>query len=195
MAVLAGGRSTRMGRDKAQLVHEGATLLERQVALGWQLAPEAVFVVGRTQAELGSLRARGLPDERPGQGPLGGLATVLCVASVAHVVVLAVDMPALSVTFLQRILGLRLPGIGVVPRTARGWEPMVGIFPPSLAAAAGSAVAAGELGFGRFVERAVRDGSLCGYLVASEEEALLENWNSPEDVNRRGRQSAAGGAG
>lgn len=186
VAVLAGGRSTRMGRDKALLVHEGATLLERQVAFGWRLAPEAVFVVGRTEAELGKLRARALLDRQPGCGPLGGLATVLRAAGAAHVVVLAVDMPALEVEFMQRLLVRRRPGIGVVPRTARGWEPMVGIYPASLAAAAESAVAAGELGFGRFVECAVRDGTLCSYPVWREEESLLENWNSPEDINRRG---------
>lgn len=190
VAVLAGGRSTRMGRDKALLVHEGRTLLERQVTQAWGLAPQAVFVVGRAQAELGKLQAVGLPDAQPGLGPLGGLATVLAATQAAHVLLLAVDMPALTAEFLRRLLVRRTPGVGVVPRSEHGWEPTVGLYPRACIGAVEAAVAAGQLGFGRFVDRAVREGWVVAYGVGPEELPLLANWNTPEDLRdavERGR--------
>lgn len=192
VAVLAGGRSSRMGRDKALLVHEGRTLLQRQVDLAWSLEPQEVFVVGRPQPELGALRARGLSDDRPGLGPLGGLATVLAAAAAPHVLVLAVDMPALTPGFLRRLLAGRRAGLGLVARTARGWEPMLGLYPTALARMAAEAVAAGRLGFGRLVEQAVHAGMLGGLEVGSEEQSVLENWNAPGDLPASGAAAKQG---
>lgn len=71
-AVLAGGRSTRFGSDKALAELGGRTLLARAVdALGAQC--DAVVVVGRDEAP-----APTLPDwPRAGMGPLGGIAAAL----------------------------------------------------------------------------------------------------------------------
>lgn len=71
-AVLAGGKSTRFGSDKALAELAGETLLVRAVDLlsGWC---EKVVVVGREHAP-----APTLPDRpRPGMGPLGGIAAAL----------------------------------------------------------------------------------------------------------------------
>ncbi len=182
VAILAGGRSSRMGRDKAAIVWEGRTLLERQVELAWSLRPQEVFVVGRTQAELGELNARGLPDAQPGQGPLGGLATVLGAMSCVHVLLLAIDMPALTEGFLAGLLAQRVDGIGVVPRTSRGWEPLAAVFPRTLGAQAAASVAAGRLALQRFVDDAVQSGQIRACHLRPEEVALLANWNAPGDV-------------
>lgn len=68
--VLAGGKSSRMGCDKALLQIDGQTLLERATAT---LAPhcEQIVVSGRMAEGLLSI-----PDTRPGDGPMGGLATI-----------------------------------------------------------------------------------------------------------------------
>jgi molybdopterin-guanine dinucleotide biosynthesis protein A len=71
-AVLAGGKSTRFGSDKALAELDGETLLIRAVDMlsGWC---EKVVVVGREEAP-----APTLPDRpRPGMGPLGGIAAAL----------------------------------------------------------------------------------------------------------------------
>jgi molybdopterin-guanine dinucleotide biosynthesis protein A len=182
VAILAGGASMRMGRDKALLVHEGRTLLERQVALARRLGPQEVFVVGRTQAALGALRACGLPDAQPGQGPLGGLATVLAAMTTDHVLTVAVDMPALTPEFLGRLLAARAAGVGVVPRTARGWEPTVAVYPRDLADEARRALACGQRALHRLVEAAVAGGRLRGFVVEAGDEGVLVNWNTPEDL-------------
>src|SRR5947209_3261783 len=99
--ILAGGRSRRMGRDKALLRIEGETLLERTVRVTRALADE-VIVVGRPRLEGpgGVLR---LEDERPDSGPLGGLYTGLRHASNAVTIVVACDLPNVETAVLRRL--------------------------------------------------------------------------------------------
>ncbi len=182
VAILAGGRSTRMGFDKALLVVEGRTLLERQVALAWSLGPREVWVAGRTDTELAGWRARGVSDAQPGQGPLGGLAAVLEIVDAPHVLVLAVDMPALTEAFLRRLLAVRAPGVGVVPRTRRGWEAVAAVYPRELAPLVRAALVAGRRAMHSLVEEGVAAGLLRAWPVATEEEGQLINWNRPQDV-------------
>lgn len=88
--VLAGGKSTRMGRDKAALDWHGRTLLEHMVGLLSEAADQ-VHVVGRDQ----------LPDRLPGLGPLSGIATALEFTSTDANLVIAVDLPHLTKDFLK----------------------------------------------------------------------------------------------
>lgn len=184
VAILAGGRSTRMGCDKALLVFEGRTLLARQVDLAWTLGPQAVYVAGRTPAELGDLKAHGLPDAHPGQGPLGGLATVLATTQSAQVLLLAVDLPMLTREFLLRLVRQCTVGVGVVPRTARGWEPTVAIFPREMGSDVSRAVTDGRRALHSLVEQEVGRGRLRAWSIAANEECLFENWNTPNDLPR-----------
>lgn len=71
-AVLAGGRSTRFGSDKALAILDGQTLLERAVE-GLGKLCDAVVVVGRDEAPVPVLADR----PRGGMGPLGGIAAAL----------------------------------------------------------------------------------------------------------------------
>jgi molybdopterin-guanine dinucleotide biosynthesis protein A len=88
--VLAGGKSTRMGRDKALLDWNGRTLLDHMTNLLSDIT-EQVWVVGRDQ----------LPDRLPGLGPLSGIATALEVSSTDANLIIAVDLPHLTKDFLK----------------------------------------------------------------------------------------------
>jgi molybdopterin-guanine dinucleotide biosynthesis protein A len=88
--VLAGGRSSRLGRDKALLSWKGQTLLEHMVHLLGSIA-DPVQVVGRAP----------LPDRRPGLGPLSGIATGLEASFTDANVFVAVDMPFLTKDLLR----------------------------------------------------------------------------------------------
>lgn len=92
-AVLTGGASRRMGRDKALLEVEGATLAERVVACLVTAGVDDVVCVG---GDRDALQARGLAvlaDRLPGQGPLGGVLTALDHPDAGDaVVILAVDL-------------------------------------------------------------------------------------------------------
>lgn len=93
-AVLTGGASRRMGRDKA-LVEVGGSALAVEVArvLG-EAGAEEVFAVGGDLGALGALGLVAVPDDHPGEGPFGGLLTALRHACLPVVVVLACDLVA-----------------------------------------------------------------------------------------------------
>ena len=88
--VLAGGKSTRMGQDKALLNWHGQTLLDHMVEL-LRSAANPVQVVGRDP----------LPDRLPGLGPLSGIATGLAMSSTDANLFVAVDLPLLTQDFLK----------------------------------------------------------------------------------------------
>lgn len=106
-AILAGGRSRRMGRDKASMVVGGVTLLERTVATLQAVCDEVMVVVARggAPAELPP-DVRIIVDRLPDAGPLGGLEAALAAATHELVVVVAVDMPDLSGAVLAAQLAM-----------------------------------------------------------------------------------------
>jgi len=67
--VLAGGQSTRMGRDKALLLLGGQTLLERALALAHRIAPRVAVLGSREKYAVAGERI--IEDEFPGCGPDG----------------------------------------------------------------------------------------------------------------------------
>lgn len=102
-AVLAGGRSRRMGCDKAAILYEGTTLLERVVAAGLH-AGLPMLVVGRERPQgFPHSSVRFVTDQYPDSGPLGGLLTAF-----AHLegdcLALACDLPRLDSATLAWLL-------------------------------------------------------------------------------------------
>src|SRR5687767_11220565 len=90
--VLAGGRSSRFGRDKALLELGGETLLARAVRVLSGVAGE-VLVLGPPERAVQAPTARILPDERPGDGPLPALASALRAMRGDRILAVATDMP------------------------------------------------------------------------------------------------------
>lgn len=96
--VLAGGASRRMGRDKALLPWHGRPLLEHMLDLLARAGVERCLVSGDRPGH------DGLPDRDPGQGPLGGLATVAADLPDCRLLVVPVDMPMLAPARLVALL-------------------------------------------------------------------------------------------
>lgn len=116
--VLAGGRSTRMGRDKAAIEIAGSSLLQR-TALRLAAAVDEVVVVGRSGQQLPALDVP-VPvlivrDRYPNTGPLGGIATGMQASEAAAFVAVACDMPLLEGELVRRLVALREEADAVVP--------------------------------------------------------------------------------
>ncbi|SFC89302.1 molybdopterin-guanine dinucleotide biosynthesis protein A [Microbulbifer thermotolerans] len=95
--VLAGGRSRRMGRDKAGLpLPGGEHFLQRAVALLRVLPLAQVLISGN--------RPGGIPDPVPGMGPVGGLYGTACAVESGALLVIPVDMPLLHGELLAQLL-------------------------------------------------------------------------------------------
>ncbi|OBH64410.1 molybdenum cofactor guanylyltransferase [Mycobacterium intracellulare] len=108
--VLAGGESRRMGRDKATLPGPGgaATLLEHVVGVVSQRC-EPIFVMAAPGQPLPEVPARVLRDEVRGQGPLpatGGGLRAAAETGARFAFVCAVDMPLLSASLIDDLIGL-----------------------------------------------------------------------------------------
>ena len=129
--ILAGGKSSRMGRDKALLEIGGTPLVARAARM---LAPLAatVTIVGeeRRAAEFG---LPVLTDCWPGAGPLGAIATALISASNPWVFVLACDMPFVTADWLAWLFERASSAApdafdALVPTTANGLEPLCALY-------------------------------------------------------------------
>lgn len=124
-AVLAGGRSSRFGRDKALERYGGLSLLEH-AARALAGCGER-FVVGGSAERYGFLGLPVLPDPAPGMGPLAGLAAALERARFERVAVTACDMPGLSGAFWADLAGLS-PADLVIPEGPHGLEPLAAVY-------------------------------------------------------------------
>ncbi|MFF2889881.1 molybdenum cofactor guanylyltransferase [Paenibacillus sp. NPDC057967] len=123
--VLAGGRSSRMGQDKALLIIEGEPLLRRLVRQLSEIS-ERVMIASGSEAQMDRYRAvlQDLPfatdiqfavDRYPGEGPLAGLHAGICeIREEGYVLVTACDMPDISPSLLQRLLDGRTGGPDVI---------------------------------------------------------------------------------
>ena len=112
-AILAGGASRRMGRDKASIELGGMTLLERALRTLMEVADEVIIVGDRP-----SYHGYGVPvyaDTYPDAGTLGGIATALRNAPHERVLVVACDMPLLSARLLRAMAELEADEDVIVP--------------------------------------------------------------------------------
>jgi molybdenum cofactor guanylyltransferase len=146
--VLAGGRSSRMGRAKAALDWHGSTLLHRTTALLARTVGGPVVVVRAAAQELPGLPAgvRVVEDPLPGLGPLQGIAAGLAAVEpdAAAAFVCSTDLPFLHPAFVRRVLD----GLGdhdVALPVARGFrQPLAAAYRTGLAARIATLLAAGR---------------------------------------------------
>jgi molybdopterin-guanine dinucleotide biosynthesis protein A len=133
-AVLAGGASRRMGRDKATLAVGGVELASLVLAAAARVADPVVLVAPDGHP---ARRLAGPAVADPGQGPLAALAAALGALEAEHVLVLAADHPGLRVELLAQLVALAGEAEAVACRRGPRLEPLVAVYrrAPALAAA------------------------------------------------------------
>ena len=126
--VLTGGRSTRMGRDKALLPVDGTTLLERTAAVVGEVAG-SVTLIG-APARYGHLDLMCLEDRIADCGPIGGLYTALAASGAEWNLIVACDMPGLTAGFLSELLSAarQHDATCLVPETESGLHPLCAVY-------------------------------------------------------------------
>ena len=180
--ILAGGRSSRMQRDKAFLPCRGTTLLARQVGLVRELAPAEIFISGRADADYGALELPVLLDRFADLGPLAGVERALGEAHGPLLLVLAVDLPDMTADFLRGLAARCRAGCGVVPRTQLGLEPLAAFYPTSMQPIAAAMLHDGRAAMTEFVRRGVEIGLVDEWACPPADEVWFRNWNEPEDA-------------
>jgi molybdopterin-guanine dinucleotide biosynthesis protein A len=127
VAVLAGGKSSRMGTDKSFVRVLGRPMIERVLAAVDGLGAETHIITNRPD----DYAYLGLPlhtDVLPDKGSLGGLYSALTYAAHDTVLVVACDMPFLARPLLGHLLALAPGHDVVVPRVAGECEPLHAVY-------------------------------------------------------------------
>ena len=190
--VQAGGRSSRMGRDKALMSFAGEPLIERVLA---RLAPVATELVVTTSRpyELAYLEERTFCGLRPRvagdiEGPAGamrGIASSLDAARNPTVAVVACDMPFVSSSLVSALAAcMEAQGLDAcVPRTERGLEPLCAVWHRDACLPVARALLERDRQRIRFLIEAVRAGYLLqdDILAAAGSLLCFENVNTREE--------------
>lgn len=201
--VLAGGRSTRMGRPKAALEWHGSTLLHRVAGLVARAVDGPVVVVRASGQELPSLPpgARVVDDAREGRGPLQGLAAGLAAAGAEAELayVSSTDVPLLHPAFVSRVLtAAEREDVDVALPIAQGFRhPLAAAYRTSLLADVEELIAGDRMRPSFLFERCrvreldehelLRDGGLAH---ADPELLSLLNVNNPDEYERARARAA-----
>jgi molybdopterin-guanine dinucleotide biosynthesis protein A len=165
-----------MGRDKAMLPFRGATLAEHAAAAVAGVAGAATFV--GDPGRYGGQGYPAIPDAFPGEGPLGGIVTALRHTTADWNLIVACDMPGLTVGFLAGVVAAAEASGALVllPVSPDGHpEPLCAVWSRQCLPALEQAMAAGVRG----VTAALRDLPVCRWIVP--QIAHFENVNTPED--------------
>ena len=182
-ALLAGGKSQRMGRDKCLLLCEGVPLWQRQLDLLARLHPAEIFISARAeQAYFQASAARIIVDQWPEAGPLGGIASLLGATVQPFLLVLAVDLPFMSADLLQELLAESSATQGAVFQSVNGFEPLAAVYPRSLLPTAIERLTQGQLRMQDFLHAAVAMGAMKSLPLSPLAERAFRNLNTPEEA-------------
>jgi molybdenum cofactor guanylyltransferase len=180
--ILAGGESSRMGRDKAVLELDGVPLIVRVARLVESVAGKPI-VVGAPE-RFSALGLEVVADDWPAAGPLGGIATALRASRARWNLIVACDLPYLTAAWLEALVARALASEAdaVLPMNERGAEPLCAMYQSRCGPVIRAALERGT--------RKVTDG-LAGLRVDNIEPAewkafdseglLFKNMNSPAD--------------
>jgi molybdopterin-guanine dinucleotide biosynthesis protein A len=179
--LLAGGKSSRMGADKAFLEFGGQTLLDRALGMMSE-ACDSVRIVGDPArfTKYGSLVA----EIFPGCGPLAGIHAALVHSPAELNLMLAVDMPFVSRELLAFLFAAAedSDAIITVPRSGKGLQPLCAVYRRDFSTAAEQALRAGkykvDAAFSSVSVRVIEEGELA---TAGFSEQSFFNMNTPQD--------------
>ena len=180
--LLAGGESRRMGQNKATLIFHGKPLWEHQLETLRSLGLMEIFVSARRDPEWRPNDTVFVPDEVPSRGPLSGIAAALKKTEISHLLVLAIDLPFMTESFLRSVVGSASQERGMVPQLGNRHEPLAAIYPREAAIEAGRALASADFSLRSLTGELVAFGKLRVVPVTQYEGKLFRNINEPADL-------------
>ena len=157
--ILAGGQSTRMGRDKALLGFHGRPLIENMLTKLRTLGFSPRIVGSRPDL---AGYAPIIPDNYPGSGPLAGIEAALAASNDYLNLFLPVDLPLLPAEFLRWMTAraLQTSALATIPRLEGRPQPLCAVYHHALLPDARSALAARKPKVMRAVEHAASESRL-----------------------------------
>lgn len=171
--VLAGGRSSRMGEDKALLRVGGRRLVDLAVGVLTAVCTEVIVAAG--DRKLPDLAVPQISDSGA-DGPVGGILAALEHARTQLLAVVAVDMPFADAALLADLVRRWTGQVAVVPRASGRLQPLHAVYATHSAADIAAALHAGERSLTRLVL------NLGGLIVEVDDDRFAYNVNAPGDL-------------
>jgi molybdenum cofactor guanylyltransferase len=182
--VLAGGKSSRMGSDKAFLQLGGETLLSRALKLAGAVTRE-VRIIGdaRKFADFGEV----IEDVYRDRGPLGGIHAALSASATELNLILALDLPFLTPEFLEYLIvqAQKSSATVTVPRAGGGLQPLCAVYRRAFAEVAEQSLREGknkiDALFAKVETRVIEEDQLIKAGFSAE---MFRNLNTPEELGK-----------
>lgn len=159
LVLLAGGKSSRMGTNKAELLYQGRTFVENIL--------DKAEMTGIRKKYLSGFKYPGkdtvtIWDEYPEQGPLGGLHACLKNMETPYCLLLPVDVPQIPIAILEKLLEAheairmdkeRSHSLPLVLEHGDFVEPLIGIYPAEMAQSIENVIKMHSMGVFRFIKQ------------------------------------------
>ena len=177
--ILAGGKSSRMGREKGLVEFRGKPLIQFEIDLLLHFTDRILISSGNP--DYGSFKLEMVPDDVLGLGPAAGLASALRNSETLWNVVLACDLPFLEPELIDFLLVNTSGFQAVIPCHDGGNEPLAGLYRRDLAEQFTNAMASGTLAIHRILDSiAVKYVDVSHLLVRYP--LLFANFNTLQDL-------------
>ena len=179
--ILAGGKSRRMGRDKAFLPFGKGQLIERVIEVIRQVTADVILITNTPE----QYQRFGLPmfaDVIAEAGSLGGIYTGLVSAKTPYSLCLACDMPFVTPKFLRFLGATAVEADVVIPRNAEDFQPLCAVYSQACREPIRQKIEAGRLKITGFFDQ-VRVRVIEGELLARYDphNVMFFNANTPEE--------------
>ena len=191
--VLAGGKSRRMGRDKAFLPFGAGLLIERVIEVVQQVIADVILITNTPER----YQRFGLPmfsDVIAEAGSLGGVYTGLVSAKTPYSLCLACDMPFVKPTFLRYLCDTAAEADVVIPRNTADFQPLCATYSQACREPIFHRIEAGRLKITGFLDQVcvrVIDGDILAHYDPYD--SMFFNANTPEEYEKARRMFEEGG--
>ena len=183
--LLAGGKSHRMGTDKARVLFRGKPLWQIQLELLRKLQPTEIFVSARTDPVWRPSDVQFVADDPPSRGPMSGLAASLARMRAKHLLALAIDMPFITEEYLKFLCSQTELDRGVIAKVDERFEPLAAIYPQKALAMMQSALSGKNFSLQTVANRLIAEGKLLVTPVTAQERKFFLNVNEAADLPTR----------
>lgn len=178
--ILAGGKSSRMGTDKALLIFQNESLLKRMIRL---IEPfcDTIAISGKN-ADYADFNVEMIPDLFSGFGPIAGIYSSLHDSSYDWNLIVSVDVPFVN----EELIRYLISNIGefdcIIPEHTSGIEPMVALYHKRILPVMEEMIKGGDYKLKNLLAKLNAQFVDCNILVHNDPR-LFMNINRPEDYH------------
>lgn len=181
--ILAGGKSSRFGSNKALAIFQGKSLLQKAIDLAESIS-QSILIIGDSALQQYTGH-QVVPDIIPGRGPAGGIYTGLSLSKSPLNVVVAVDLPMISLTIIEYLITFSGKGYeAIVPEENGQAQPLCAIYTLNYLDWMEKAVKTGKLKMKEIINRPLTYYPKIGENLPFYSSLLFNNVNTPAELSK-----------